>query len=76
MYKPNQVCTSPGVNISALRLLYLTGFILIILLGGLSACGHKTETNTKTIPIDTTVVDDDTLEVSDTTRSKQTERAR
>ncbi|MCX6215556.1 hypothetical protein [Spirosoma sp.] len=45
-------------------------------MGTLSACGQKTETSTATVPIDTTVVDDDTLEVNDTARFKQTEHAR
>ncbi|GAB2531416.1 hypothetical protein [Spirosoma aerophilum] len=50
--------------------------VALLLIGSLSACGQPTETKTVTIPVDTTVVDDDTLEVSDTTRFKQTEHAR
>ncbi|ADB38861.1 lipoprotein [Spirosoma linguale] len=62
------------MNVFAFRSVYYV--VLLISLGALSACGQKTETSTATVPIDTTVVDDDTLEVNDTARFKQTEHAR
>ena len=49
---------------------------LLICLGLFSACGQAKKTKSVTVPIDTTVVDDDTLEVNDVPKSKQTEHAR
>ena len=49
---------------------------LLICVGLLSACGQGEKTKNATVPIDTTVVDDDTLEVNDVPKSKQTEQAR
>ncbi|WP_461063585.1 hypothetical protein [Spirosoma horti] len=57
-------------------LTYLTGIFLLSCLGSLSACGQETKTKTATVPVDTTIVDDDTLEVNDVPKAKQTEHAR
>jgi len=41
------------------------GIYVLIVLGLLAACQQKAETKTASVPIDTTIVDDDTLEVDD-----------
>lgn len=64
------------ISASEPRSSFFVGAVLLMFLGTLLACGHNTDTNTATVPVDTTIVDDDTLEVNDTARSKQTERAR
>ncbi|MVM30371.1 hypothetical protein GO755_10030 [Spirosoma sp. HMF4905] len=64
------------MNIHTSRLRHFIGACLLIFLGSFSACGHSTETKTATAPVDTTVVDDDTLEVNDVPKVKQTEHAR
>ncbi|WP_460954081.1 hypothetical protein [Spirosoma litoris] len=51
------------------------GACLLIFLGLLSACGPSTKTKTATVPVDTTVFDDDTLEVGNAAKLKKTERA-
>lgn len=53
---------------------YLLGIFLFI--GSLLACGQESKTKTATVPVDTTIVDDDTLEVNDVPKAKQTEHAR
>ena len=58
------------------RFIHLIGVCLLIFLGSLSACGQKEKTKTSTVPVDTTIVDDDTLEVNDVSKPKQTEHAR
>jgi hypothetical protein len=55
---------------------HLVGACLLIFLTSLSACGHEKKTKTTTVAVDTTVVDDDTLEVDDVPKVKQTEHAR
>ena len=47
-----------------------------LLLVLLTACGHEAKTKTAAPPVDTTIVDDDTLEVNDVPKRGQTERAR
>ncbi len=59
-----------------IRFIHLVGVCLLLFVGSLSACGQKSETKTATVPVDTTIVDDDTLEVDDAPKSKQTEHAR
>ncbi|AUD00489.1 hypothetical protein [Spirosoma pollinicola] len=59
-----------------IRLIHLTGVCLLIFLGSMSACGQKEKTRAAAVPVDTTIVDDDTLEVDDVPKSKQTEHAR
>lgn len=76
MCDPKPVLPSIKISASALRCRFFAGIALLMVLGGLIACGHKTDTKATTVPIDTTVVDDDTLEVNDSVRFKQTERAR
>lgn len=53
-----------------------TATLAVCLLWLLAACGHETKTDTAAPPVDTTVVDDDTLEVNDVSKPEQTERAR
>jgi hypothetical protein len=76
MYNNYRVLIRIEMSAPKFRFIGLTGVCLLIFLGSLSACGQKAKTETVTVPIDTTVVDDDTLEVNDTTSSKQTEHAR
>ena len=49
---------------------------LLIFLGLLPACRQEAKTKTATAPVDTTVFDDDTLEVNDVPKAPQAERAR
>jgi len=58
------------------RFTYVMGISLFLILGSLSACGQEKKTKTATVPVDTTIVDDDTLEVNDVPKPKQTEHAR
>ena len=53
-----------------------TGLIAVCVLWLLAACGNETKTKTAAPPVDTTVVDDDTLEVNGVSKPEQTERAR
>lgn len=76
MYDPLHTCMLTKMSVAKPRFVYLQRVVLILFVGCLLACGRKNETKTVTVPLDTTVVDDDTLEVNDTTRFKQTEHAR
>lgn len=58
------------------RFAYVMGIFLFLMLGSLWACGQEKKTKTATVPVDTTIVDDDTLEVNDVPKAKQTEHAR
>ncbi|MVM37425.1 hypothetical protein GO730_06965 [Spirosoma sp. HMF3257] len=64
------------MSVHTVRFRHLVGICLLLFLGSLSACGHSAKTKTATVPIDTTIVDDDTLEVNDVPKEKQTEHAR
>ncbi|QDK80661.1 hypothetical protein EXU85_19430 [Spirosoma sp. KCTC 42546] len=61
---------------TTVRFRYLAGACLLIFLVSLSSCGDANKTKTATATVDTTVVDDDTLEVNDVPTVKQTEHAR
>ncbi|WP_460939529.1 hypothetical protein [Spirosoma humi] len=52
------------------------GIFLFLILGSLLACGQEKKPKTATVPVDTTIVDDDTLEVNDVPKPEQTEHAR
>lgn len=52
----------------------LTAVCLLLLL--LTACGQEAKTRTAPPLVDTTIVDDDTLEVNTIPKREQTERAR
>ncbi|WP_158500570.1 hypothetical protein [Spirosoma radiotolerans] len=58
------------------RFACLMAIFLLSFSGLLAACGQETKTKTATVPVDTTIVDDDTLEVDDVSKPKQTEHAR
>lgn len=58
------------------RFRHLAGACLLIFLTSLTSCGDAQKTKTATVAVDTTVVDDDTLEVSDVPTAKLTEHAR
>jgi len=54
----------------------LASACLLIFLGSLSSCGHERKMKTATATVDTTVFDDDTLEVNGVPKVKKTEHAR
>ncbi|MFD2933244.1 hypothetical protein [Spirosoma flavum] len=76
MYEKLVSQNRPGMSVLKVRLIQYTVVCLLIFLGLLSACQQETKTKTSTIPLDTTIVDDDTLEVDDGPKFKQTEHAR
>ncbi|GAB3726146.1 hypothetical protein GCM10028816_18550 [Spirosoma lituiforme] len=66
----------PAMRPHRSRITCLVGILLVLSLGSLSACGQEKKAKTATVPVDTTIVDDDTLEVDDVSGIKQTEHAR
>ena len=58
------------------RLACLVGLLFVLSLALLPACGPEKKAKTATVPVDTTIVDDDTLEVNDASKPEQTEHAR
>ena len=76
MYNGRFDKTRPAIRPQRARFAYLMGLLLFSISGSLSACGQETKTKTATVPVDTTIVDDDTLEVNDVPKPKQTEHAR
>lgn len=74
MYNGRSDKTLPAIRPQRTQFAYLLGIFLFI--GSLSACGQETKTKTATVPVDTTIVDDDTLEVNDVPKPEQTEPAR
>ena len=55
--------------------LFSRTFVLVIL-GTVLACGQQRKTRTPMVPIDTTVVDDDTLETNTKAVTRPVEHAR
>lgn len=76
MYNGRSDKMLPAMRPQRSRFIYAMGIFLFLILGLLSACGQEKKTKTATVPVDTTIVDDDTLEVNDVPKSKQTEYAR